>query len=65
MKTTDVTTGDGGGPGISVVPEYKVVVSVMTVGAPVNDTSVDEPAVDAPAVDGPPVTGVAAVMVIT
>ena len=57
---TEVTTGDGGGPGISVVPEYRVVVSVMTVGVPVNDPSVDEPAVD-----GPPVTGVAAVMVIT
>lgn len=52
---TEVTTGDGGGPGISVVPEYRVVVSVMTAGVPM----------DEPPVDGPPVTGVAAVMVIT
>lgn len=57
---TEVTTGDGGGPGISVVPEYRVVVSVMTAGVPV-----DEPSVDGPPMDGPPVIGVAAVMVIT
>lgn len=57
---TEVTTGDGGGPGISVVPEYRVVVSVMTAGVPV-----DEPSVGEPPVVGPPVTGVAAVMVIT
>lgn len=60
MKTTEVTTVDGGGPGISVVPEYRVVVSVTTGGVPV-----DEPSADEPPVDGPPVTGVAAVMVIT
>lgn len=57
---TEVTTGDGGGPGISVVPEYRVVVSVMTAGV-----TVEEPSADDPPVDGPPVTGVAAVMVIT
>lgn len=61
MKTTEVITVDGGGPGISVVPEYRVVVSVMTVGV-----SIAEPAVEGgPPVDGPPVSGVAAVMVIT
>jgi hypothetical protein len=57
---TDVTTVDGGGPGISVVPEYSVVVSVMTPGDSLTEASVDEAAVD-----GPPVIGVVAVMVMT
>lgn len=57
---TEVTTGDGGGPGISVVPEYSVVVSVTTVGV-----SVDEASVEGTSVVGPPVIGVAAVIVIT
>ena len=57
---TEVITVDGGGPGISVVPEYRVVVSVMTAGVSVAEASVDEPPVV-----GPPVIGVAAVMVIT
>lgn len=45
-----MTTGEGGGPGISVVPENRVVVSVTTAG--VSEV-------------GPPVTGVAAVIVMT
>lgn len=61
MKTTEVITVDGGGPGISVVPEYRVVVSVMTVGVSIAEPPVE----DGPPVDGPPVSGVAAVMVIT
>lgn len=62
---TEVITVDGGGPGISVVPEYRVVVSVMTVGVSVAEAAVDGLPVDGPPVDGPPVIGVAAVMVIT
>lgn len=58
----EVTNGDGGGPGISVVPEYRVVVSVITAAVPVDEASADDPSVD---VDGPPVTGAVAVMVIT
>lgn len=57
---TEVTTGVGGGPGISVVPEYSVVVSVTTVGVSVNEASVE-----GTSVVGPPVIGVAAVIVIT
>lgn len=57
---TEVTTGDGGGPGISVVPEYRVVVSVTTAGVPL-----DEDSVEGTSVVGPPVIGVAAVMVMT
>lgn len=51
---------DAGGAGISVVPEYRVVVCVITAGVPVADSSVDELAVV-----GTPGTGVAAVTVIT
>lgn len=71
---TEVTTVDGGGPGISVVPEYSVVVCVMTVGdvitvgVPVAEASVDDSvddSVDELPKAGPPGIGVAAVMVIT
>lgn len=57
---TEVITVDGGGPGISVVPEYRVVVWVMTGGFPVAEGSVDELLVV-----GAPGIGVAAVTVIT
>lgn len=51
MKANRVMNGEGGGPGISVVPEKRVVVSVMTDGSSAVGV-------------GPPVIGVAAVTVM-